>query len=245
MTHFPPPPPGPFDSGSYGAPVPPQFDVIAAVKYGWSKFSQNAGTFVLLGLLAFLVPLAIQFVGQLVQGGASIAGDELDSSGGFAVATGGGVAGFVFSLAANVVGLFFNAALVRAALDAAEGRQTSIGEAFTRWDKVQVVVLALLVGLMTTVGLILCVLPGIVVMFFTWFATYFVVAGARATEAIGSSFRFTADHFGSVFLLFLLCVLVTIAGACAFCVGLLVAVPVTVIASAYAFKVLQGLPVAP
>lgn len=245
MTHFPPPPPGPFDNASYGAPVPQGYDVMAAVKYGWAKFSQNAGTFVVLGLLAFLVPLAIQFVGQLVQGGAGFAGDELDGSGGFAVATGGGIAGFAFSLAANVVGLFFNAALVRAALDAAEGRRADIAEAFTRWDKLQVIVLALLVGLMTTVGLILCVLPGIVVMFFTWFATYFVVAGAGATDAIGSSFRFTADHFGNVFLLFLLCVVITIAGACAFCVGLLVAVPVTVIASAYTFKVLQGQPVAP
>lgn len=245
MTHFPPPPPGPFDNASYGAPVPQGYDVMAAVKYGWAKFTQNAGTFVVLGLLAFLVPIAIQLLGEVAQGGAGLAADELDESAGFLVATGGGLTGFVFSLVANIAGLFFNAAVVRAALDAAEGRQAGIGEAFTRWDKLQVVLLAVLVGLMTTVGLILCVLPGIVVMFFTWFATYFVVAGASATSAIGSSFRFTADNFGSVFLLFLLCVLITIAGACALCVGLLVAVPVTVIASAYTFKVLQGQPVAP
>ncbi len=244
----PPPPPG----GGYGAPPggpggPAAYDVTAAVSYGWRAFKGNVGPFLLLGLLAFLLPAAISIIAQMFQsGGSAIAGRAGSGSGvGFAAMGAGGFLGFVVNIAAQVVSVFFGAALVRAALDVTEGRTVDLGAAFTRWDKGQIIVLAILVAVGTMIGFILCVLPGIAFAFFTYFANFFVVGnGQGAIDAIKSSLRFTADQIGSLILLFLLCVAIAIAGACACGVGLLVAMPIVTVAAAYTFKVLQGQPVA-
>lgn len=244
----PPPPPG----GGFGAPPggpggPTAYDVTAAVSYGWRAFKANVGPFVVLGLLAFLVPAVISIVAQMFQsGGSAIASEAGTRSGvGFAAMGAGGFLGFAVNVAAQVVSVFFGAALVRAALDATEGRPVDIGSAFTRWDKGQIIVLAILVAIGTMIGVLLCVLPGIVFAFFTYFANFFVVgSGQGAIDAIKASFRFTADHIGNLILLFLLCMVIAIAGACACGVGLLVAMPIVTVAAAYTFKVLQGQPVA-
>ena len=105
--------------------------------------------------------------------------------------------------------------------------------------------MALIVSVLTTIGLVLCVLPGFVVIFLTWFARYFVVErGQDAVTALKSSFSFTSSHAGPLLLLALLGVLCFVAGALACLVGLLVAYPVVSIASAYTYRRLQGQPVA-
>jgi hypothetical protein len=209
--------------------------------------SCSVGPLLLLGVLAFLVPVGISLVGQMFQsGGSVIAGRAGTDTGlGLAAVGAGGVVGFAVSVAAQIVSLFFTAALIRAAFDVTEGRRVDLGLAFSRWDKAQVLVLAILCAIGTMIGLVLCILPGIVFLFFTWFATYFVVgSGQNAIEAIASSFRFAIDHIGNLLLLFLLSAVIVIAGACACGIGLLVAMPIVTIAAAYTFRVLQGQPVA-
>lgn len=245
----PPPPPG----GGYGAPPggpyagPPAYDVIEAVKYGWRAFTGNVGAFLLLGLLAFLLPFVISLGGEVLRSGGFALAEEAgtDSGIGMAAMGTGGVLGFAINLISQAVALFFTAATVRAAFDVTEGRKADLAAAFTRWDKVQVLILAILTAVGTSIGLLLCVLPGIAFLFFTWFATYFVVGNAQgAIDAIKSSFRFTADHIGSLILLFLVSMVIAVLGACACGVGLLVALPVVTVAAAYSFRVLQGQPVA-
>lgn len=244
-----PPPPPPPSYGGYGAPPtgPQPYDVIEAVKYGWKKFAQNAGPFLIMGLLTLVVVGVLSTIG-------SVLGGDFDTSGtsgtqyGVSAGIGAGfsVLGTIFNILANIVGVFLTAALTRGALDATEGRKVEIGAMFTRWNAGQILILAILVGIGTMIGFILCILPGLVLAFFTWFANYFVVGeGQGAIAAIKSSFRFTADNIGNLILLFLLAVVIVILGACACLVGLLVAIPVTTIAGAFTFKVLRGQPVAP
>ncbi|GGO89114.1 hypothetical protein GCM10011584_17740 [Nocardioides phosphati] len=236
----PPPPPAP---PAYGAPQygPPAYDVMAAVSYGWRGFKANAGTFLLLGILAIVIPGIVSFVGSAFNAGGSALADGTSSSMRIGFGATGGLLGFVFSIAAQVLSLFFTAASIRAAFDVTEGRRVDLGAAFTRWNKGQVILLAVLVSIGTMVGFILCVLPGIVFLFFTWFGMYFVVGNAQsAVEAIGSSFRFTADNLGNLLLLFLMAILIGLLGALACLVGLLVAIPLLTIAAAYTFRFLQG-----
>jgi uncharacterized membrane protein len=244
------PPPSPPSYGGYGAPPtgPQPYDVIAAVKYGWKKFTENVGAFLVIGLLAILIPGVLSSLGSL---GSSASDTVIENPGvsdlvKITVGGGSGFVGFLANLAAQVASLVMTAALVRGALDVTEGRKASVGAMFSRWSFLTILVLSLLVGLATTVGLIMCILPGIAVLFFTYFSTYFVVdEGQGVIDAIKSSLRFTADNAGNLLLLLLLTILICILGLCACFVGLLVAVPVTTIAAAYTFKVLLGQPVAP
>lgn len=241
-----PPPPAPPAYGVPGGPQggPPAYDVMAAVSYGWRAFKANVGTFLLLGILAMLVPGLISGIGQVAsQGGSALA--EGSDGAMLALGVGGGILGILLNIVSQVVALFFTAASIRAAFDVTEGRRAELGAAFSRWSMGQVIVLALLVAIGTMVGLLLCVLPGIVFIFFTWFGTYFVVGnGQSGFEAIGSSFRFTADNLGNLLLLFLMAILIALLGLLACFVGLLVAMPVLTVAAAYTFRVLQGQPVA-
>jgi uncharacterized membrane protein len=244
----PPPPPTHDGEGGYGGYGYPAYDVIEAVKYGWKKFMENAGAFVVLGLLAIVIPGALSLIGSL---GDSTSANVIENPGfsDFVKITAGGgsgVVGFLSGLAAQVASLVITAALVRGALDVTEGRKASIGTMFTRWSFLTILVLSLLVGLATTIGVFMCILPGLAVMFFTYFSTYFVVGEKQGViDAIMSSLRFTADNIGNLLLLFLLAFVIVILGCCAFFVGLLVAIPVTTIAAAYTFKVLRDQPVAP
>jgi uncharacterized membrane protein len=249
----PPPPPPPPTYGGYGAPPtgPQPYDVIAAIKYGWNKFAQNAGPFLLLAFLTILAVSVISTIGNVLGGAFDTSSDygrSFDSGDGFKLAAGAGssLVSTAFSLLANIVGVFLGAALVRGALDATEGRKVEIGAMFTRWNAGQVLIMAILVGVGTTIGTWMCLLPGLVFAFFTWYSNFFVVGeGQSGFDAIMSSFKFTAEHIGNLILLFLLAVVICIAGICACGVGLLVAIPVVTIAAAYTFKVLRGQPVAP
>jgi uncharacterized membrane protein len=243
----PPPPPTHDGEGGYGGYGYPAYDVIVAVKYGWKKFSENVGAFLVLGLLAILIPGVLSTFGSL---GSSTSESVIDNPGvsdfvKITVGGGSGVAGFLSNVAAQVASLVMTAALVRGALDVTEGRKASVSAMFSRWSFPTILVLSLLVGLATTIGLVMCVLPGLAVMFFTYFSTYFVVdEGQGVIDAIKSSLRFTADNAGNLLLLFLLAFVIVILGICACFVGLLVAIPVTTIAAAYTFKVLRNQPVA-
>ncbi len=229
--NYPAYPAGPGGAGGYSP--------TSAIGYGFNKFKDNAGAFILLALLAVGISIAISVVGSIVSGGASMI--AYDSSG-FEFS----LIAFVFNILAQLAGTLLTAAGIRGALDAVEGREVSVGAMFQRWDMVQVVIAAVIISVVSSIGFVLCFLPGVFVVFATWFTSFFIVdRGLDAITAIKSSFRFTMDHFGTLALLALLSVLCLAAGLIACVVGLLVAYPTVMIASAYSFKRLQDQPVAP
>ncbi|RYP87201.1 hypothetical protein EKO23_06205 [Nocardioides guangzhouensis] len=247
----PPPPPGqgwgqqpPPDYptyGSYGAPPsgPGPYSPTDAIAYGFNKFKDNAGAFLLLALIAIGTSFAISIVGGIITGGDALFTWDQN--------------GFDFNPLAGIVNILsqiaytlFGAALIRGAFDAVDGREVSVGSMFERWDKLQIIVVALIVSVLTTIGLVLCLLPGFAVIFLTWFAAYFVVdRGEDAVSALKSSFQFTTSNFGTVFVFALLGFLVFLLGLIACVVGLLVAYPTVAIGAAYTYRRLQNQPTAP
>ena len=183
--------------------------------------------------------ILISVIGSIVTGGDALFSYDSD---GFQFSPLAGL----FNILGQVAVTLFGAALIRGAFDAVDGREVTLSSMFERWDKLQVLVVALIVSVLTTIGFVLCVLPAFVVIFLTWFAMYFVVErGQDAVTAIKSSFSFTSSHVGPLLLLALLSFLCFVAGTLACLVGLLVAYPVVTVASAYSYRRLQDQPVAP
>jgi uncharacterized membrane protein len=108
-----------------------------------------------------------------------------------------------------------------------------------------VLIAAVLVSVLVTIGFILLVIPGIVVLFLTYFTTLFVVDddAESPVQAITDSVKLIGNNVGDSLLLALLNILVLIAGAIALLVGLIVAYPVTALATAYAYRKFRGQPV--
>lgn len=254
-----PPPAGPPPGGGYGGPPaggpPAQWDVGAAVNYGWTKFQANMGQMILAALAIFagaVLIYGIAFVAIILPAGDSDYECKFDADGAYSCSgdTGGlGLLGFivlallyvVFFVYAQVIG----AGLIREALAVTEGRQFTTAGVFKFQNIGNVIVTSLLVGLGTFVGTILCVIPGIVFGFMSMFSLFFVVDKNLApVDAIKASFELVKNNVGSTIIWYLVAYVIALVGAILCGVGLLVAIPVILVGTAFTYKKLTGQPVA-
>jgi len=250
----PPPPPGygGYGGGGYGGPGPGYggpggYRVGDAFRYAFDKFKDNLTPLLLITLGILVAVGVLQLIGSAVTNGMA-SGVRVDESGN--IVGGGGwfgaatIVSLLFSALSLVVQLVIQAGIVKASLGITRGEAITAGNAFGGIDWVQVVVTALVIGVLTFIGLILCVLPGIVVVFFTSFALYFVIdRNMQALDAIKASFTMVTRNFGPLILFFLAALAAYIVGACLCGVGLLAAIPIVVIAQAYTFRTLNDDPV--
>jgi uncharacterized membrane protein len=225
------------------------FDVAAAFKFGWAKFTANALPILLIMLVLVVSSVIVSFIGSSITSSMNeieFNPDTLEFEGGGGFFSASYFVGFLFNALTWIVQTIVGAALIKGALDLTSGKPLSVSSMITGVDFVQVVIAAVLVGIATFIGLVLCILPGIAVIFLTWFTTFFIVGkGMNAIEAIKASVSFVTGNFASMALLLLASMGALIVGAIACLVGLLVAYPVVLIAQAYSFRVLNGEQVAP
>ena len=262
---FPPPggpgqPPGP--PGGYGGPPlggygsggpvpssPGNYNVGNAFSYAFKKFQENLLPLVLITLIILVLVAVIQLIGNLVQS-AVISDPVLNLETGEIEGGGGGFFGaamllsFVFGVVSFAVNLIIQSGIIKASLALTRGQKIDIGSAFSGINWGQVLIASLLIAVMTLIGLVLCILPGIAVIFFTSYTLYFVIdRNQDAVTAIKSSFALVKDNFGQLILFFLASIAAYIVGACLCGVGLLAAIPVVVVAQAYTFRTLTNDPV--
>lgn len=248
--NYPPPPSGP---GSFPAqPTQEPFSVGAALSYGWTKFKDNAGAIIVAVLALIVITVVVQIIGTILTsaaGGDSFFDVTETSTGvsfGSSFSAGGQLMSLLTSLVGTAVACVLSAGIIRGAIDITEGKKFDLAAAFGNLDYAKVIIVSILLSILTSVGLLLCVLPGVVAAFFTAFSLYFVVdKRIDPIESIKSSFALVKNNFGDVLVLLLASVAICIVGVIACFVGLLVAIPVVQIAWAYAYKRLQDQPVAP
>ncbi|MEK8228578.1 hypothetical protein NKG05_25020 [Oerskovia sp. M15] len=148
---------------------------------------------------------------------------------------------FVLSIVGAIIGYLITAFFTRGALDESQGRRPDVAAFFRIGNVGNVILAAFLVGIMATVGIVLCILPGLAVLLFSAFVYYFTLDKQQdAITAIKSSWSLVAKNFGSVFLLLLALFGINIVGALLCFVGLLVTIPLSYIAVAYAYRRLIG-----
>lgn len=256
-----PPPAGP-PGGGYGGPPagggfggPPTgaqpWDVGSAVSYGWAKFQQNMGQMIIasLAIFAAFAVFTLLYIFAIIP--ASSSGCEVDSSGDLDCSDGwpfiltfGIVAflGVLFFVFAQVIG----AGLIREALGVTEGRAFTTAGVFKFENIGNVLVTSLLVGAGTFVGYLLCFIPGIIFAFLSMYSLFFVVdKNLSPVDAIKASIDLVKNNVGSAIIWYLVAAVIIFVGELACFVGLLAAIPVVLVGSAFTYKKLSGQPVAP
>jgi hypothetical protein len=155
---------------------------------------------------------------------------------------------FVFSAVAAIVGYLIQAAFIRAALDVTEGRQLSFGDFFKFVEPGPVILTALILAL---IGAVLNSIPffgglvAVVVNFLLVFTFWFVIDKHLAPiDALKASYTLVTRNLSTTVLFYLASIAVYIAGFIVCFVGLLVALPVVLLATAFLFKRLLGDPIA-
>ena len=261
---YPPPPHGapgyPPAPGGYPPPGPPGygaaqgFNVGEAFSWAWNKFSKNAGPLIIATLVYGLILIVLQVIINLLQSGVSPGVSDYTSDGsGFSYSwstTSMGLGGILVAIVGWFVSLIVGAAIqsgyISGVLDIANGQQVSVGSFFKPRNIAQVIVAGLIVGIITTIGLFLCIIPGLLASIMLVFT---VVAlrdrNLSAVDAVKTSFDTSKANFGNAFLTWLVGIVTVFVGALLCGVGLLVAVPVAALFLVCAWRKISGGQVAP
>jgi uncharacterized membrane protein len=230
---------------------PESYSVGNAVSYGWNKFKDNAGVLILLTLAVVAGIAIVQILSNVISGALlSTAETNVDPVTGEITTTSGssGLAvlavSLLFGALSFAVQIAIQSAVINGSLQLSRGQGISVGNAFAGINWGQVILTAILVGLGTFVGLLLCIIPGLIWIFLTSYSMYYVIDRKMpAVEAIKASIDMVRRNVGPLLLFWLATVAITILGACLCGVGLLVAIPVVILAQAYTFRTFNNDPV--
>lgn len=198
-----------------------------AIGYGWGTFKKNPGPLVIIALVVLVVNAAFSGLGN------SLGRDAA----GLAIA---------FQIGGFLVSILLALGLIRVALKVTNGQEAEVADLFEGENFGAYLGASILFGLMVTVGLLLCIVPGVIAAVIFGFYGYIIVdRGLGVGDAFSRASEITKGQRGTVFLLGLACVGLNIVGALLCGVGLLVSYPVTIVAGGYAYRVLSNEPVAP
>jgi uncharacterized membrane protein len=196
----------------------------AALSYGWSRFKESWQPLVAIVALPAIVEIVFSIVSPFALR-ASI------------------VVWALIQVASVVVSAVASLGIYRSALMITAGEPVDFGRAFQydRWG--EWIVFSFVFGVMVVVGLIACVIPGLLVLAFFGLAPYYFIDQRMSLgDALSASRAATRDK--DLGFPVLLSIVVGVLGAIACLVGLVVTLPVSYIALAFLYRSAQGQPVA-
>jgi uncharacterized membrane protein len=214
--------------------------VIGAFENAWEKFLANAGVLMIMMLIGMFGGMCAGLPAGILDAAAKLAAERVAPGEADAIRLGATLIGLVFQLFNAVVQVYFTLGSVRVCLNIVRGQEASLRDlvvppgTFLRGFAANA-----LVGLGTVLGLLMCVVPGVVFMLGSVFAQYGVVDRELGPiQAIQESWRLTEGERLSVLGFFLACAGVVVAGVLACCVGLFAALPVISLATATVYDAL-------
>jgi uncharacterized membrane protein len=148
--------------------------------------------------------------------------------------------GFLLMLAVLALNILIEIGLVAFALKAHDKLETvTVRDLWHPHNFWQYVVVKILTGIIVIIGLILVIVPGVIAALALIFATYLVVdRNMSPIEAMKESVKITKGHRLELFLLALGLMALNVLGALALLVGLVITVPVSLLAIAHAYRTL-------
>lgn len=197
------------------------FSVGDALSYGWNKFVQYIGQIIVIVLIIFAIQLVFSFASNIMQ--ASTDSFFINFS-----------LGLLISAAGIFISFLLQAGLIRAALAIMRGETPEPSMLFQTDKLGPYAVAAIVVALLSFVGFLLCCIPGLIVLFFTYFFGFYVIdRDVQPIDSIKASVSLVQENFGQVLLLMIVVVLLNFI-TCGLASG------VTFIALGYAYKTLNG-----
>lgn len=196
------------------------FSIRESISFGWETFKKDPWFFV--GATAALTIFSM-IVNMLTSGGHG----------------GGSFLGFLISLLASTV---VTIAYARLALSSADGAHVGWDGLWAPQYFFNMLGATILQSVIVLIGLVLLIVPGIIASLILSMTQLSVVDKTlNPIEALKESYRLTKGHLWQLFLFMLVLVLMNLVGLLALVVGLLVTLPVSLIAVAHVYKKLTAL----
>jgi len=148
----------------------------------------------------------------------------------------------LMSLASAVITLFVEIGLITFALRAHDAvEKVQIKDLWNPTPFIWYAIAQFLVGVIVLVGILLLVVPGVIAMLGLMFTSYLIVdRGMGPIEAIKESWRMTKGHKGKLLLFALALIGLNILGFLALIVGLIVTVPISMLAMTHVYRKLAA-----
>lgn len=202
-----------------------------ALSKGWNTFKSRPWLFVQVGVLLFLINLAINLLQTVFEEGSRMGGDQIAFLAVVLSTLLGIAASFLISM--GETSFFLRA---HDAVSEASVRDLWHPHGFLRFAGA-----SLVAGLAIVVGFILLIVPGIILSILFMFVGYLVIdRGLGPIEALKESARMTKGHRMELFLFGLALIGINLVGVLALIVGLLVTIPVSFLATVHLYKKLSG-----
>lgn len=199
-----------------------KFSIQEAFKLGWETFKKYPAYLIGIVLVAFIV----SWIFSTITNNLSNGGMEPN---------------FMSSLVyivGMIVNMIIGMGLAKISITLARGGKPEWEDLYNQYPKtLNYLVASILFGLMVIVGLILLVIPGIYLAIRFHMYSYLIVdKNLGAIEALKQSSVITKGSMWNLFLFWIVSIIVVIIGAILFFVGLLVAVPVVLVAGGYVYN---------
>jgi hypothetical protein len=232
-----------------------------AFNWAWTKFQQNLGEIIILGIAAFVI-LALVVVIEIVVYSSLFVGTLFSSAGSCTTNSTTGalhcssgsaglgflgilLAGAFFFLFQFVVMFMVQSWFVRGSLLLGYGEKLTMKKMLSTESLGTYFVGALLVGIATAIGTLFCYVPGLIVLFLSTFFGFFILdKKMSAVEGIRASWSLVTKNLPTMIVFFIAAYIAILVGYLVCFVGLIAAFPVVAIASGFMYRRLQGEPVA-
>lgn len=216
-----------------------KFAVGDAVRYGWQAFRENAGILILTLIVGYGIIFGFQYLLAVIE---EMSPQDAAATEFFGEATAVWWIHWPFIILGAVASWLIGIGIANIQLKIYRKEPVSLQNLFQRWEVLPHVVLAsILSTVVTGAGFIALIIPGIYLMARLSQVNYFIVdKGMDAVSAFKASFAATKKQFWSLAGLFITLALINILGALALLVGLLVTVPMSMMALVYVYYALAG-----
>lgn len=182
--------------------------ITSILKQSLEIAKKNPVLFVpMLALTVIASLLSLVFLGSMVPFFGGMSGGEQVSSQEALTAAGAAVSGmFAVLILSSILGFIAHGMTVAMADDAVREVPVSLKTGFNKTlaKILPLIISAVLVGIIVSIGFILLVIPGIIAAFLLMFTFLAVMLdNENAFKAMGKSFKMVTGHFSAVFVLFL------------------------------------------
>jgi len=227
----PPPPPPPAAPPAPPAGAGAGDTVGSAFTWAIQKFQQHLVVWISLAAVVFALYAIQAIIGNILNRNTASTTTGLFANIGVSL-----VLAVVFGALAWLASI----GVYRAALRRTQGVTPSFDMLTTGENLGSYIVVALVYGIAVFVGLVLCFLPGLIVIFLFMFAPLFALdKGQGVGEAFGNSYRLVTGNIGAVVLAALVNILASFLGGILFGLLSLVTLPFSALFTAYVYRTLQ------
>jgi uncharacterized membrane protein len=231
-------------------PVPPspdRKDVGAAISWAFDRFRANAAAFVGLAAVVTVIQI-VQQVGTRPLENILVDCSNPGSPGQVNACTAAlglsAIVAIVIALVFSLLAFIAQIGVQRASIRSTQGIAPSFSEMFTTQNLGKYILYVILMAVLFVLGLALCILPGIIVLFLLQLGPYYILdKGMGVMEALKASVNAVTKNVGPAIVMTIVNALVTILGGMLFGILTLVTLPFACLFTAHMYRQFNNEPV--